>query len=75
MRKQQAERGRSIKHALSSRGLAALEMAGIGDKARDLIIKMEGRMIHAINSEVPHFTKYSGREGEWINSISREGLN
>lgn len=66
--------GRSINLALSHRGLMALATAGLGDEVRDLCIPMHGRMIHAPSGE-KWLSPYSGREGEFINSISRPGLN
>ena len=66
--------GRSINLALSDRGLQALAMAGVDDKARELCIPMKGRMIHPEEGE-QFLRPYSGREDEYINSISRPGLN
>ena len=65
--------GRSINLALSDRGLNALASAGITDKVRDLCIPMHGRMIHATGQEA-RLSPYSGRSGNYINSISRPGL-
>lgn len=66
--------GRSINLALSDRGLKAMAMVGIEDKVTPLCIPMYGRLIH--DKEGNTFTSnYSGREGEYINSISRGGLN
>ncbi|MGB3590439.1 MAG: NAD(P)/FAD-dependent oxidoreductase [Nonlabens sp.] len=74
MRKNLVDGGRSINLALSDRGLKALELVGLRDKVRELCIPMHGRLIH---DKVGNTTlsKYSGRDGEFINSISREGLN
>lgn len=74
MRFDKVEGGRSINLALSSRGFQALELVGLKEKAEKLIIKMEGRIIHPVKGE-KSFMKYSGREGESINSICREALN
>ena len=66
--------GRSINLALSDRGLRGLRLAGVEAEAKKLCIPMHGRMIHdrAGNS---FLSKYSGRQDEYINSISRPGLN
>ena len=66
--------GRSINLALSHRGLMALATAGLGDVVSDLCIPMHGRMIHAPSGE-KWLSPYSGRTDEYINSISRPGLN
>ena len=66
--------GRSINLALSDRGLKGMAMVGITDKVTPLCIPMYGRLIH--DKEGNTFaSNYSGREGEYINSISRGGLN
>ncbi|MEM7185059.1 MAG: NAD(P)/FAD-dependent oxidoreductase [Bacteroidota bacterium] len=66
--------GRSINLALSDRGLRGLRLAGVEDAAKELCIPMHGRMLH--DKEGNKFlSKYSGRENEYINSISRPGLN
>lgn len=67
--------GRSINLALSDRGLAALELVGLSEKAREIAIPMLGRAIHGLGELMPTFVNYSGREGEYINSISRRDLN
>lgn len=74
MRKTTVAAGRSINLALSDRGLNGLATAGIKDDILPLVIPMMGRMIHPLNSG-NNFVNYSGRKGEWINSISRGGLN
>jgi kynurenine 3-monooxygenase len=66
--------GRSINLALSDRGLKGLRLAGVEDAAKKLCIPMLGRMIHDKESNT-FLSKYSGREDEYINSISRPGLN
>lgn len=66
--------GRSINLALSDRGIAALATVGITEQILPLLIPMHGRMIHALGY-APRQVSYSGREGEWINSVSRGGLN
>jgi kynurenine 3-monooxygenase len=74
MRKAQVDAGRSINLALSDRGLKALELVGLKEKARKLCIPMHGRLIHDKQGKTV-LSKYSGRDGEYINSISREELN
>lgn len=74
MRTTEMSAGRSINLALSDRGIAALTRVGIIEKVKQLMIPMHGRMIHPMQGDLT-FVKYSGREGEWINSISRGGLN
>lgn len=74
MRKSNVTVGRSINLALSDRGLRGLALAGIADEILPLVIPMHGRMIHPLGSD-QSFVSYSGRQGEWINSISRGGLN
>ena len=65
--------GRSINLALSTRGLAALEEVGLADTIRKNAIPMKGRMMHDIASHLS-FLPY-GKEGQFINSISRSDLN
>ncbi len=74
MRMEKMSAGRSINLALSSRGILALENAGVMDSINPLCIPMTGRMVHPIGGN-PFQSPYSGREGEYINSISRGELN
>ena len=67
--------GRSINLALSDRGLAALDLVGLREKALAISIPMLGRMIHPKGGETTMLLPYSGRPGEHIQSISRPGLN
>ncbi|MBL4664124.1 MAG: FAD-dependent monooxygenase [Flavobacteriaceae bacterium] len=66
--------GRSINLALSDRGLRGLRLAGVEETAKKLCIPMLGRMIHDKEGNT-FLSKYSGRKDEYINSISRPGLN
>ncbi|WP_034062159.1 FAD-dependent oxidoreductase [Lacinutrix jangbogonensis] len=66
--------GRSINLALSDRGLKALRLAGIEDKVKPLCIPMYGRLVHDVEGNT-FPSNYSGRDGEFINSISRGELN
>lgn len=74
MRKISMSAGRSINLALSPRGIKALESIGIEKEVLFDAIPMYGRYIHTPtgNSNVQN---YSGKEGEYINSVSRGGLN
>ena len=74
LRKSDISAGRSINLALSNRGLKALRMAGVEEKARELCIPMKGRLMHDVASNTFE-SNYSGRQGEFINSISRGDLN
>lgn len=65
--------GRSINLAMSERGWAAVEKAGIRPLIEKVAIPMPGRMMHAVSGE----TSYQpyGKEGQAIYSVSRGGLN
>lgn len=66
--------GRSINLALSDRGLKALRLCGMEEKARKICIPMYGRLMHDTAGNT-FSSNYSGRENEFINSISRGDLN
>jgi len=66
--------GRSINLALSDRGFKALRLVGVEEKAREICIPMYGRLVHDIEGN-EFASNYSGRAGEYINSISRGDLN
>jgi len=68
------EGGRSINLALSDRGIKALDTIGLNHVVQSLSLPMKGRMIHDVQGNINLFP-YSGRAGEYINSISRGGLN
>jgi kynurenine 3-monooxygenase len=74
MRREDVDAGRSINLALSNRGLKALERVGIKDAILEECIPMKGRMIHPLGGE-KFLSRYSGREEDYINSVSRGGLN
>ncbi len=74
LRKVTQDAGRSINLALSDRGLRGLRLGGVEEEAKKLCIPMYGRMIHDKDGNT-FLSKYSGREDEYINSISRPGLN
>ena len=66
--------GRSINLALSDRGFKALRLCGVEEKAREICIPMYGRLMHDTEGNT-FASNYSGRENEYINSISRGDLN
>lgn len=66
--------GRSINLALSDRGFKALRLAGVEDKVREICIPMKGRLMHDTDGNT-FSSNYSGRDNEYINSISRGDLN
>ncbi len=74
MRKAEASAGRSINLALSNRGIAALKEIGLDEYMLAEAVPMHGRMIHATDGQTK-LAPYSGRQGEYINSVSRSGLN
>lgn len=74
MRNSSTHSGRSINLALSNRGLKALDLIGLKEEALDISIPMYGRMLHDEKGNTK-LARYSGREEEYINSISRSGLN
>ncbi len=74
MRKEEISAGRSINLALSNRGIAALKEIGLDEYMLAEAVPMHGRMIHAADGQTK-LLPYSGRQGEYINSVSRAGLN
>jgi len=74
MRKEEMSAGRSINLALSNRGIAALKEVGLDEYMLSEAVPMFGRMIHALDGS-KKLLPYSGRQGEYINSVSRAGLN
>lgn len=74
MRKAEIDAGRSINLALSARGLMALDRVGLKERILQECIPMRGRFIHPIDSQ-PFLSPYSGRSEDYINSVSRGGLN
>ncbi len=75
LRTEEVAAGRSINLALSDRGLAALDLVGLREKALAISIPMLGRMIHTKDGQTTRLLPYSGRSEEFIQSISRHGLN
>ncbi len=74
MRKNYHDAGRSINLALSARGLMAMDRVGLRNKVMEDCIPMKGRMIHPLGGD-SFFSAYSGRSEDYINSVSRPGLN
>jgi kynurenine 3-monooxygenase len=74
MRRVRMSAGRSINLALSTRGIHALQQAGLWERMRNIIIPMKGRMMHSVAAELT-FQPYGKNEEEVINSISRAELN
>jgi kynurenine 3-monooxygenase len=73
MRKEKISAGRSINLALSDRGLLALDKVGLADEVKNISIPMNGRHIHNMDGSTA-FQPY-GKEGQFINSVSRGTLN
>src|SRR5438046_1564846 len=73
MRNEKMSAGRSINLALSDRGIRALEEVGVMDAIRKICIPMHGRYIH--NADSSHAFQPYGKEGQYINSVSRGELN
>lgn len=74
LRKIDISAGRSINLAFSDRGNKAMKLVGLEAKVKALCIPMNGRMIHDTEGAT-FLSNYSGRDYEYINSISRGGLN
>ncbi|MGI8811851.1 MAG: FAD-dependent oxidoreductase [Pyrinomonadaceae bacterium] len=74
IRREEIVAGRSINLALSDRGIAALREVGMDEYMLAEAVPMNGRMIHPVDGETK-MLPYSGRKGEFINSVSRAGLN
>lgn len=74
MRLEEMSAGRSINLALSDRGIRALKEVGMDEYMLKEAVPMLGRMIHSVEGNTK-FLPYSGRSGEFINSVSRGGLN
>jgi kynurenine 3-monooxygenase len=73
MRQQMVDGGRSINLALSSRGIRALEEIDLADVIKQTAVPMHGRVMHDLQSKLT-FQPY-GKQGQFINSVSRSGLN
>lgn len=73
IRRQRIDGGRSINLALSTRGIRSLQEVGVSEDVGRIAIPMHGRMMHDLNGLLT-FQPY-GKEGQFINSISRGSLN
>lgn len=73
LRKTDLYAGRSINLALSTRGIKALEEVGLAEEIKKAAIPMHGRMMHSPHGDLS-FLPY-GKQGQFINSISRGDLN
>ncbi|HMG90250.1 MAG TPA: NAD(P)/FAD-dependent oxidoreductase [Chryseolinea sp.] len=73
MRKHSGDAGRSINLALSNRGIKSLEEIGLAEQLKQASVPMRGRMMHDVNGKLT-FQPY-GKEGQFINSVSRSELN
>ncbi|MEL6559110.1 MAG: NAD(P)/FAD-dependent oxidoreductase [Bacteroidota bacterium] len=72
-RKEDLEAGRSINLALSRRGIKALRDVGLEEIVKPELIPMTGRIMHDKNGKT-NYQPY-GKKGQYINSVSRNGLN
>jgi kynurenine 3-monooxygenase len=73
MRKQVMAGGRSINLALSNRGIRSLEEIGLSDVIKQTAVPMHGRMMHDLQGKLTY--QPYGKQGQFINSVSRGGLN
>jgi kynurenine 3-monooxygenase len=73
MRLKTIDAGRSINLALSNRGIKALTEVAAANDIERIAIPMQGRMMHAVDKSLT-FQPY-GKDGQYINSISRGSLN
>lgn len=73
VRSEANDEGRSINLALSNRGIRAFEEVGLASEVKKITIPMHGRMMHALDGTLT-FQPY-GKQGQFINSISRSSLN
>lgn len=74
IRKVEISAGRSINLAFSDRGNKGMKLVGLEEEVKELCIPMHGRMLHDKEGNTI-LANYSGREHEFINSISRGDLN
>jgi len=75
IRRNEAERGRSINLTLAKRGLNVLEEVGIDrDELMRLTVPLKGRMIHTAKGKLK-YSPYGQHEDEVIYSIMRNDLN
>lgn len=74
MRKTDISAGRSINLALSDRGILPLQEVGVEQKVLAEAVTMPGRLLHAKDGSLK-FAPYGKDDSQYINSISRGGLN
>ncbi len=74
MRTQEVGGGRSINLAVSTRGLHALHSVGLDEEVLRQAVPMLGRMMHSLTGDLT-FLRYGRDDSEFINSMSRGGLN
>jgi len=74
MRSEKVAAGRSINLAISTRGITAMNRAGLTAEVLAEAVPMRGRMMHAKTGELT-FQPYGKDDSECINSISRAALN
>lgn len=74
LRRTDISAGRSINLAFSDRGNKAIKLVDLEEKVNELCIPMNGRMLHDREGNT-FLSNYSGRDYEYINSISRGELN
>ncbi|MGB3467327.1 MAG: FAD-dependent monooxygenase, partial [Cyclobacteriaceae bacterium] len=72
-REEDLDAGRSINLALSRRGIKALRDVGLEQTVKSELIPMTGRIMHSIEGKT-NYQSY-GKKGQYINSVSRNGLN
>ncbi|WP_223786683.1 FAD-dependent oxidoreductase [Marinicella meishanensis] len=73
IRKEAISAGRSINLALANRGIDALDRLGLMDQVNELLIPMQGRMLHDEAGQLK-FQSYGQKPEEVIYSVSRAGL-
>ena len=73
MRSSGYEGGRSINLALSNRGIRALEEVGLAEEIKKVAIPMHRRAMHDREGNLTY--QPYGKEGQFINSVSRGALN
>ncbi len=74
LRREDISAGKSINLALSTRGIHALQRAGMGEALLAQAIPMRGRMMHAVDGTLT-FQRYGTDDSQFINSCSRGGIN
>ncbi len=74
MRRVDISAGRSINLAVSTRGLHALDEVALDDDVLREAVPMLGRMTHALDGKTA-LLPYGRSDREYINSMSRSGLN